>query len=67
MFSSYYDVYRNAKTVRFLIFLTPGEEGEGDAFGSICLFVWARKSKTIAPIDFDFLHEKYHTRGSVLL
>ena len=30
--------------------LTPGEESEGNAFGSVCLSVWARHSKTVAPI-----------------
>ena len=33
----------------------------------VCLSVWTCNSKSIAPIDFDFLHNKYYTHGSVLL
>ena len=32
-----------------------------------CLFVRARNSKTIAPIDLNLIHEKVNTRGTVLL
>ena len=38
--------------------LAPGEEFEGNAFGSVCLSfcmpAWARNSKTNAPIDLIF-------------
>ena len=48
-----------------VISLAPGEECEGDSFGSIChMSVRARSSKTIAPIDLIFLHRKYYPRGS---
>ena len=54
-----------------LVTLTPGEECEGSAFGSICLSICMsvrmRNSKIIAPIGLIFLYKKYYTRGSVHL
>ena len=44
-----------------LWFIILGEEGEGNASGSACLY------ETIAPIDSIFLHKNNYARGSVLL
>ena len=39
------------------ITLAPGEECEGNAFGSVCMSIWTRNSKTIAPIYMIFTQE----------
>ena len=44
--------------------LAPGEECEGHAFGSVCLYVCLSVRMRI---DLIFLHNKYYARGSVLL
>ena len=46
---------------------SPGGECEDSAFGSVCLSVCVRNSKSIAPIDLIFLSKKAYTRDSVLL
>ena len=57
----------NIIIIIIIITLAPGEECVGNAFGSVCLSVRTRNSKTISPIDLIFLHKKYYARGPVIL
>ena len=43
--------HASSNTSGFLT-LAPVEDNQSNAFGSVCLYVCARNSKTIAPIDF---------------
>ena len=57
---------RSGKLPGLLVTLAPGEECEGNAFGSVCLS--ERVTQTIvALIGFIFLHRDKYIHGSVIL